>query len=169
MRLPLAPMLLVTLAACSGADHGVLEPKGGPGVTLVKTHGIPNDTARLSEGGVTADVTGAWSDQGESVEIRYRSASSPAAVPIMSTSTWNGTGAPASGAWDRTVAQPGNAMGKPLLGSGPLQLGRDDARTVQIEYDRMSHGRGLRLGDEVVITVPMPHGAYPVQFRVGAE
>ena len=51
--------MALALTACAAGGSGALEPIAGPGITLVATHGLPDDTARLSAGGVTADVTGA--------------------------------------------------------------------------------------------------------------
>ncbi len=157
---------LAVLTACSPGNHGALQPEAAADITLVSTGGLPNDTARLSSGGVTADVTGLWSDQGESVEIRYRSQTA-ADVPIASGSTWNGQSAPATAAWDRSAPEPGNALGRPLLGAGPLHLKPKATTIVQIEYDRQASG--LAIGDKVIILVPMPGGSRAVRFRVAGE
>ena len=162
-------VLALALTACAAAERGALEPIAGPGITLVATHGLPDDTARLSARGVTADVTGAWSDQGESIEIIYRAGPAPATIAIDSSATWQERRAPASAAWDRTVAVAGNALGRPLLGTSGLHLTAGGRRIVQIEYGRATGGVRPVLGDEVAIAVPMPGGAQPVRFRLGAE
>ena len=65
-------LLAITVAvpACSQASRGSLSPVAEPGVALTSAEGLPDDTARPSGGGVTADIIGRWSDQNETVEIR---------------------------------------------------------------------------------------------------
>lgn len=63
--------LLMALLACSSGSHGVLEPLGGPGGTITSTHGHANDTARLSDGGVTADIIDSWGVKVESLDVTY--------------------------------------------------------------------------------------------------
>ena len=162
-------VLAVTLAACSEGDRGVLEPKRDEGIELVSTHGHPNDTARLQAGGITADVDGRWSNQGESIEIRYRSGNLPARIEMTAASTWNGQTAPATAAWDRTVPEPGNAIGRPLLDAGPLRLAAGETKLVQVQFDRAVDGDRPSIGDEVTVTVPMPGGARATRFRVAGE
>lgn len=162
----LAPLLL--LGACSPGERGALEPIAGPGVALASTRGLPDDTARLNGGGVRADVTGRWSNANESVEIAY-TASSPAVFRIASGSTWRGEAVPASNAWDVSTEEPGNAVGRPLLGGPGLRLAAGERRTVQLVFDRPGGDRRPALGDEVAITVPMPDGPVPVRFRLGGE
>ena len=141
------------LIACSSADHGQMMPVAGSGVELAKTRGLPDDTARLRGGGVTADVTGAWKATGRSVEVAYR-AQGPARVRFA--------GEGITGAWDRTEPEPGNVMGRPLLG-GELALAPGRPRTVLVEY---AAGDAPGFGDEVVVPVPMPAGPAPVRFRL---
>ena len=162
----LAPLL--ALGACSPGGSGPLQPIAGPGVTLASTHGLPDDTARLTSGGVQADVTGRWSRENESVEIVY-AASAPARITISSRSTWRGTAANASDAWDVTEKTPGNAIGVPLLDGKGLQLGSGDRRTVQIMFARPDRGERPRVGDQVTISVPMPGGPESVRFRLAGE
>jgi hypothetical protein len=168
-RMPLLWLMLApTLLACSPGDRGSLDPAAGAGVALVSTHGLPNDTARLSTGGVIADVTGRWSEQGESIEIAYRGGATSSPITIRSTSTWNGQAARASGAWDRSLVVSGNTNGRPLPEGSTLQLVSGKQTTVQIEYDRTGGG-GPNIGDEVTITIPMPGEARLVRFRVAGE
>ena len=162
-------VLAAALVACSPPGRGVLEPVGGAGVTLVESHGIPDDTARLVEGGVTADVVGDWSARGESIEITYRASGSPASLAIASSSTWRDQAVPASAAWDRSGSHAGNVMGEPLLARGRLALAAGRTTVVQVEYDRPAGAARPAAGAELTITVPMPHGAQPVRFRLGAE
>lgn len=165
----LSVALAAALLACSGADRGMLEPAGGPNVVLVKTHGLPGDTARLTASGTTADVTGSWSTTGESIEIVYRTSATPTTISPASTVAWQGQVTPASHLWDRTRREPGNALGRPLSAATPLRLAANDRRTVVIEYDRVSAGDHPRRGDRVTIAVPVPGGSRPVGFRLGAE
>ena len=162
--------LALSLPACAQSHRGTLNPVRAAGVELVSTHGLPDDTVRLSEGGITADVTGRWSDQGESIEIRYRAGPTPTRLPIVSASTWHGHSAPANAAWDRSAPEPGNAIGRPLLDAGTLDVAPGKPKLVQIEYGRTTpDGEGPTIGDEVIITVPMPGGARETRFRVSGE
>ena len=160
--------LAIVLVACSPDDRGRLEPISGPDVTLVSTHGIPEDTARLSVGGVVADVTGLWSNQNESVDIVYKATASAVVVPISSASTWNAAAAPATQAEDVTERKKGDLHGRKVLG-GDLRLMPGESRTVEIIYDRPGEGARPRYGDEVTITVPMPGRAVPIRFRLAGE
>lgn len=162
----IAPALAVALAACS-PPGGTLTPVAGPGVALVSTHGLPGDTARLSAGGVIADVTGAWSRSGVSLEVRYRAGATGARMQIAPTLTREGRMIAAAGAWDRTTAEPGNVMGRPLL-AGSLAMRPAGRRTVAIEFEVASPpAPALASGNEVTVTVPMPGGARPVRFTLG--
>ncbi len=152
--------------ACARADRGMLQPLADPGVLLVSTQGLPGDTARLAAGGVTADVTGAWSSSGPSVEVVYRGGAVPARVPVAPTLTWRGRTTSASHAWDTTAAVPGNAVGRPLL-AGSLTIGRRERRRVQIEFS--GAGDGPTIDDEVTVAVPMPDRARPVRFKLSPE
>ena len=145
-----------------------MEPVAGRDVVLLSTQGQPNDTARLSAPGLTADVTGSWARRTETLEIVY-AASSATTIPIASSSTWKAQRAVANHAWDISVEEPGNAIGRPLLGTPGLTLGPGDRHTVQIEYDRPEEGDRPDIGDEVTITVPMPGRALPVRFRLAGE
>ena len=165
----LVGLFIAGVAGCSPTSRrGTLMPVGSAGISLVSTHGLPNDTARLDSAGTTVDVTGRWSDQGETLEMRYRSAHVPASLQVASTSTWKGHAAAASAAWDRSVGEPGNAIGRPLLGAGTLQLAQDQAKLIQIEYNRPGL-TGRAIGDEISFGVPTPEGSRSVSFRVSGE
>lgn len=164
----IAPWLAVAsvVPACSQASRGSLSPVAGPGVTRTSTGGLPGDTARLSGGGVTADVTGRWSDRNETIEIRYRAG--PATVRIAMQRVATGKARVATSAWDRTKPFPGNAIGRPLLDAAPLAIAAGGEAHVQVEFARGTRAP-LSIGDEVTLAVPMPDGIRPVRFRVGGE
>ncbi|KQM62178.1 MULTISPECIES: hypothetical protein [unclassified Sphingomonas] len=171
MRWPvsaMAPLLAIAFVvpACSQASRGSLSPIGGPGVALTSTEGLPGDTARLSGGGVTADVTGRWSEQNETIEIRYRAG--PAVVKVAMQPNAAGDARVATSAWDRTRPFPGNAIGRPLLHATPLAIAAGGEARVQIEFARGGDAP-LTIGDTVTLAVPMPDGVYPVRFRAGRE
>ena len=168
MKLALPCLAILLAAACSEDGQGTLMPVAAPGLTLVSTQGQMNDTARLIADGVRADVTGAWSNTNESIEVAY-AVSKPATVPIGGASTWKGAAAPTSGAWDVSVEHPGNVRGRPLLEEGELRLKPDDRPTVLIFFDRSGERNRPALGDEVTITVPMPGGPRPVRFRLAGS
>lgn len=168
-REALSLLVAVLVSACSSGDRGMLEPLPDPGIELISTHGLPDDTARLRAGGVTADVTGRWSDQGESVEIEYVSGPTPARIAVGSGATWNGETAPATAAWDLSTREPGNAIGRPLLGQDPLRLAANERKRVQIEFDRTEGKSHPAMGDEVAVTIPMPGGAHVTRFRIAGE
>jgi hypothetical protein len=154
------------LPACSQAYRGSLSPVAGPGVTLTSTEGLPGDTARLSGGGITADVTGRWSDRNETIEIRYRAGPAPVRIAVRSAAV--GAGRVATSAWDLTKPFPGNAIGRPLLDEAPLVIAARGEARVQIEFAH-SKGPPLSIGDAVTLTVPMPDGPRPVSFRAGGQ
>ena len=158
--------LLAVVPSCSPADRGSLSPVAGPGVTLTSTRGQPQDTARLSGGGVTADVVGRWSDQSETIEIRYRAGPAPVRIAIRSGA--GGTAPMATSAWDRSKPFPGNAIGRPLLDEAPLAIAARGEARVQIEFAR-STGAPLSVGDAVTLAVPMPDGPRLITFRAGGE
>ena len=158
---------LALLAACSPRTRGVLQPVASAGVETVSTHGLPGDTARLSVGGVTADITGSWNDANETVVVAYLS-DVPVTLLLASTATWRGQTAPASGAWDTSAPAPGNAVGLPLLNNKQIALATGAATKIQIEYARTGDPRPAT-GDEVVVTIPMPQGARAVRFRLAGE
>ncbi len=162
-----AILAAATLAACSPGGRGTLQPIARAGVELTSTHGLPDDTARLSAGDVTADVTGSWTNTNETVEVSYR-APVPTRFPLNATSTWQGQAVQASAAWDRSAPAAGNAIGHPLLDQGRIELAGGATTTVQIEFARSSDDRPAT-GDEVSIAVPMPGGARTVRFRVAGE
>ncbi|WP_347093462.1 hypothetical protein [Sphingomonas parapaucimobilis] len=145
----------------------MLEPIAGAGVDTVSTHGLPGDTARVSVGGVTADVTGSWNYANETVVIAYR-ADTPADFPLISTATWQGHIAPVSDAWDTSAPSPGNAVGRPLLDQGRITLVAGARKQIQMEYARPGQPRPA-IGDELIVTVPMPQGARAVRFRIAKE
>lgn len=157
------------LAGCAPEHRGALEPIAGPGVVLVSAHGLPHDAVRLSGGGVTANVTGRWSDEGESVEVEYRSGPTPVRVAIASVSFLDGRVARATAAWDRSAPVPGNAIGRPLPANGALDVRPGERKLVQIKYGRPSTGDRPVIGDVVSITIPMPGRAHAVRFRVAGE
>jgi hypothetical protein len=158
--------LLLLLTGCSSASRGSLSPVAESGVTLVSTEGLPDDTARLSGSGVTADVTGRWSQQNETIEIRYRAGAVPVRIAIRGGAT--GIARPATSAWDRTKPFPGNAIGRPLLDEAPLTIAANGEARVQIEFAR-ANDTPLSIGDRVTLAVPMPDGARAVTFRAGGE
>ncbi len=169
MRRPVSAMglllaIAVALPACSQTSRGSLSPVAGPGIVLTSTEGLPDDTARLSGGGVTADVTGRWSEQNETIEIRYRAG--PAAVRIAMRPGAAGDVRVATSAWDRTKPFPGNAIGRPLLNVAPLAIAAGGEARVQIEFAR-GGDTPLTIGDTVTLAVPMPDGVHPVRFRAG--
>ena len=163
----IAILAAATLAACSPGNRGTLQPVASAGVELTSTHGLPDDTARLSAGDVTADVTGSWTNTNETVEVSYR-APVPTRFPLNATSTWRGQAVRASAAWNRSAPAAGNAIGQPLLDQGRIELAGGATATVQIEFARSGDDRPA-IGDEVSIAVPMPGGARTVRFRVAAE
>jgi len=163
----LAILVAAMLAACSPGGRGTLEPIASAGVELTSTHGLPDDTARLSAGDVTADVTGSWTNTNETVEVSYR-APVPTRFPLNATSTWRGQAVRASAAWNRSAPAAGNAIGQPLLDRGRIELAGGATATVQIEFARPGDNRPA-IGDEVSIAVPLPGGARTVRFRVAAE
>jgi len=160
-------LAVATLAACSPGGRGTLHPVASAGVELTSTHGLPDDTARLSAGDVTADVTGSWTNTNETVEVSYR-APVPTRFPLNATSTWQGQAVRASAAWNRSAPAAGNAIGQPLLEQGRIELAGGATTTVQIEFARPGDDRPA-IGDEVSIAVPMPGGARTVRLRVAAE
>ncbi len=162
------PLLFLTVVpiGCSQARGGSLSPVAGQGVALTSTEGLPADTARLSSGGVTADVVGHWSDQNETIEIRYRAG--PAAVRITMRPGAAGDSRSATSAWDRTKPFPGNAIGRPLLNAAPVVIAAGGEALVQIEFAR-GEDASLSIGDAVTLAVPMPGGARAVTFRAGGE
>lgn len=162
-------MATATTAACSPGNRGVLDPLEGVGVERVSTHGQPNDTARLRLDGVTADVTGRWSDVGESIEVAYQAGPQPARIAITAASEWQGQPAPATDAWDRSTTEPGSPIGRRLLETGRLDVPAGERRLVQIQFDRADGAGRPTIGDEVTVSVPMPGGARRVRFRVSGE
>lgn len=163
------PIAALACLGCSPGDRGTLQPLADEGMTLVSTHGLPDDTARLTSGGVTADVTGRWADTGPSVEIVYQTAATPATLAVKPTLTWQRKAAPATAAWDRTTPVPGNTLGQPLLGAGALTLRPRERRTVVVEFAMPTGGASPTMKDEVTVGVPMPDGTRPVRFRLAPE
>lgn len=162
-----AILLAATLVACSPGGRGTLQPVASAGVELTSTHGLPDDTARVSAGDVTADITGSWTNTNETVDVSYR-APVPTRFPLNATSTWQGQAVRASAAWNRSASAAGNAIGQPLLDQGRIELAGGEKATLQIEFARSGDDRPA-IGDEVSIAVPMPGGARIVRFRVAGE
>ena len=143
-------------------------PLPGPSVTVKDKW---NSTAHLAVAEFSADANGYWNDGGESLEVVYHAGRSPVTIPITSSSTWKSHVIAANHAWDQTREEPGNVMGKPLLGAGVLRLRANETRKVSLQYDRPSlpdHARPA-LDDELTLTVPMPGGPVPVRFRAAGE
>lgn len=163
------PAAALACLGCSPGDRGMLQPVAADGVTLVSTHGLPDDTARLTGGGVVADVTGSWAGTGPSVEIVYRTGTAPATFAVAPKLTWKGIVTPASHAWDRTLPVPGNTLGRPLLDSGALSLEPGERRTVVVEFAMQAAPGVPTLEDDVMVAVPMPDRARPVRFRLAPE
>lgn len=147
----------------------MLQPLPGEGVTLTSTQGLPNDTARVAAGGVTADVTGRWSENNQTLEVTYRAGAAPASFAVAPTISWKGNIMSASHAWDRTTPVSGNVLGRPLLDAGPLLFKPRERRTIAIEFPLAANGAKPALGDEVTATLPMPNAAVAVRFRLGPE
>lgn len=147
----------------------MLEPVARPGVALAATHGLPGDTARLETPAARADVTGAWSNTGQTIEIVYRAGDAPVTIVTTSGLRWNGHSVPASHAWHRTTPVSGNVMGQPLSNGGRLKLAAHHRRVVLIEYQATSLEDLPGLGNEVTADVPMPDGPHPVTFHTAAE
>lgn len=166
-----APALCLALlaVACSSGDHGPLQPTAGSGVALRSTRGLPNDTARVAGGGISADVVGSWSADTVIAEITYRSAAAPAALRIDTRIRRAADEVPATSAWDRTVPQPGNAIGRPLLATRRLDLAPRDRRIVQIEYLRPPKLARFAGGERIRMLVPLPGGQVEVAFDTAGE
>ena len=157
--------LAATLTACT-FGHGPLKPIAGPGVTLVSTHGLPNDTARLNAGGVTADVIGDWGARGEGVEVQYRSGPAASRIEMQFRFSWKGAVAPATAAHDVTKPEAVDPGGRLLIAGSVLSLPPGAHRSIDVNYDRKPSGDHPKIGDEIAVAIPMPGGARTVRFRV---
>lgn len=134
-------------------------------------NGRADSIARIQKGGVTADITGNWTVEGDTIEVTNTAGASPARIAVIGGETHAGEVASSRVAWDRTKPEPGSVHGRDLTndGSGLLRLKAGERRKSVIEFKPFSEKNKPVHEDEVSIAVPMPDAPSSVRFRYGGQ